>query len=162
VFKAWTSRLPVQPGVVLALVAILAVVVGAGIGVEAGPFGSESVTPSESSPQSLGCAITPNASPSATIVLIHQAFGEPVKVTRGEAVAFSNQTNTSHTITEGTFGTAVPGACVNTTLRKGRDLIVTFSVPGDYAITCRRHPSMHTTVHVMSSASPSSAGSGSR
>jgi hypothetical protein len=147
--------------VAVALVAITAVAIGSVVAADGGLFlGADATSSGSASP--VRCRITPDASPSATIVLIHQEYGDPVTVGAGEAVAFSNQTNTTHTITEGTFGTALPAACVDNTLRKSRELTVTFGVPGDYPFTCRRHPSMHTTVHVREAASPSPAGAGSR
>ena len=155
------TRRSVRPTVAVALVAIAAVAIGSVVAADGGPFLGADAT-SSGSARPVRCRITPDASPSATIRLTHQEFGDPVAVTRGEAVAFSNQTNTTHTITQGTLGTPVPDACVDTTLRKSRDLIVSFGVQGEYAITCRRHPSMHTTVHVTEAASPSPAGAGSR
>jgi plastocyanin len=139
---------------VLAFVATLTLASACGIGAEGGL---------SSSPGPAHCEVTPQAVGSATVTILHQAFGDPVTISAGDAVAFDNRTNTYHTITEGTQGKAAADACVNMRLPKEERLILTFDVAGDYPITCRRHPSMHTTVHVMpTDASPSPSGSGSR
>ena len=135
-------------------VATLTVASACGIGAEAPP---------SSSPGPARCEITSQAVAGATVTILHQAFGDPVTINAGGAVAFDNRTNTYHTITEGTLGKAAADACVNTRLPKEQRLVLTFHVAGDYPITCRRHPSMHTTVHVVpTDASPSPSGSGIR
>lgn len=98
------------------------------------------------------CAVTPDASPSATIgVTIDSlgffAFGDPVTIKAGQAVVFSNGKAT-HTITEGTYGEAAADACVNVPLAPNSSVIVTFYQPGDYEITCRPHKVMQTSVLV--------------
>jgi plastocyanin len=163
VAAARPSRLRAPLGLAVALGAILVVALGAGIGAESLPFSSVEASPSASSNGPLRCQITHGGTAQATVVLLHQAFGDPVTVNAGEAVVFSNQTNTTHSVTEGIRGKPAPDACVNSFLKRGLRLTVTFQEPGDYAITCRRHPSMHTTVHVLPAApSQSPAGSGSR
>jgi plastocyanin len=108
-----------------------------------------SSSPSASAPQSNGhCAVTPGASASATIGIAGRAFSGEATVKVGEALAFTNNDNTTHTITEGTGGVAVSGACVNEPLSGGSTLLVTFNQAGDYKITCTIHSNMQTVVHV--------------
>jgi len=93
--------------------------------------------------------VTPNAVPKVTIEIAGRAFGEPVTVEAGAAVAFVNRDDTSHTVTEGIAGHAnYATACVTQRLHPGESTVVAFAEAGDYPITCTIHASMHTTVHV--------------
>ena len=94
------------------------------------------------------CSVTPSATSSATIEINSGAFGAAVTVSAGQAVTFDNKDRPSHTVTQGTNGTAVSGACVNEPIATGAKVVVTFTTAGDYDITCTIHPSMQTTVHV--------------
>jgi plastocyanin len=110
-----------------------------------------STAPSPSGP--LRCAVTPDATPSATIAITTDKlgifqFGEPVTIKAGEAVLFSNGNGSPHTITQGTYGKADADACVNEPLASSQNLIVTFYLAGEYPITCRPHPIMQTSVTV--------------
>lgn len=110
---------------------------------------SISTAPSPSGP--LRCAVTPDASPSATIEVVTDThgifnFGDPVTIEAGQAVAFTNGNGAAHTITEGTYGEAVPNACVNEPIAINETVIVTFYEPGDLQITCHPHPIMQTSV----------------
>ena len=107
--------------------------------------GSESASGSASAAR---CAFTPDGSPSATVQIASFAFGDDVTVTAGQAVVFTNQDGAGHTITEGTGGQPADGACVDESISGGRSVIVTFTVPGDFQITCKIHPSMQAAVHV--------------
>ena len=93
------------------------------------------------------CSVTPAASPQATVKIANLAFGPAVTVKSGEAVVFTNNDNTDHTVTQGTGGRAADSACVNEHLSVGQSVTVTFTQPGDYQITCTIHP-METVVHV--------------
>lgn len=109
-------------------------------------------SPSEASPSEATttsrCALTPDASPSATVEQIGLQFSGEVTVAAGEAVAFTNQDGVGHTVTEGSGGVAADDACVNQSNAGGTSLVVTFTQPGDYRITCTIHPSMQTVIHV--------------
>lgn len=94
------------------------------------------------------CAISTDASPSATIMIAGSAFGDEVTITAGQAVAFTNDDSTGHTVTEGTNGQPASDPCVDEPIGAGETETVTFSGTGDYDITCTIHPSMHTKVHV--------------
>jgi plastocyanin len=94
------------------------------------------------------CALTADASPSATIEIANTTFGDEVTITAGQAVAFTNNDSMGHTITEGTGGQAATDACVDEPIAAGETEVVTFSEPGDYQITCKIHSSMQTVVHV--------------
>jgi plastocyanin len=97
---------------------------------------------------SAGCSVTPDATASATNTLANGAFGAAVTITAGQAVAFVNNDSTAHTITQGQGGSAASNACVDVPIAAGATVIVTFSVAGDYQITCKIHPDMQTQVHV--------------
>ena len=94
------------------------------------------------------CAVTPDASPSATNTIASGAFGSAVTISAGQAVAFVNNDSTGHTVTQGTGGSAATNACVDVPIAVGATVVVTFSQAGDYQITCKIHPDMQTTVHV--------------
>ncbi|MEO7332777.1 MAG: plastocyanin/azurin family copper-binding protein [Gemmatimonadales bacterium] len=104
--------------------------------------------PSASQPAAARCAVTPDATASATVQIAGRAFGGEATVAAGEAVIFSNEDGLGHTVTEGTAGAAADAACVDLPLGGGQSLIVTFNSPGDYQITCRIHRTMQTVVHV--------------
>lgn len=119
--------------------------------------GAVSTVPSVSTAQSpsgpLRCAVTPDASPSATIGVTKDSlgffdYGDPVTIKTGQAVVFTNGNGAPHTITEGTYGEAAAGACVNVPLANNTSVIVTFYQPGTYQITCRPHKVMQTSVLV--------------
>ena len=112
---------------------------------------SISNAPSPSGP--VACAVTPDATPSATIAITTDnvgifQFGDPVTIKAGEAVKFSNPNGSPHTITQGTLGKADADACVNVPIASNEDVIVTFYLPGEYPITCMPHPIMQTSVTV--------------
>jgi plastocyanin len=94
------------------------------------------------------CAVTPTATSSATIEINSSNFGAAVTIAAGQAVTFTNKDSIAHTVTQGTNGTAVSGACVNEPIAPGASVIVTFNDAGDYDITCTIHHSMQTQVHV--------------
>jgi plastocyanin len=112
---------------------------------------SVSTAPSPSGP--VRCAVTPDAAPSATIKIFTDNvgifnFGDPVTIKAGQAVAFTNGNGAAHTITEGTYGQAVAGACVDVPIANSASVIVTFYLAGTYQITCKPHPIMQTSVLV--------------
>ena len=117
--------------------------------------GTASTAPAQST-SPLGpvrCAVTPDASPSATIGVTKDSlgffdYGDPVTIKTGQAVVFTNGNGAPHTITEGTYGEAAAGACVNVPLANNTSVIVTFYQPGTYQITCRPHKVMQTSVTV--------------
>jgi plastocyanin len=120
-------------------------------------MGIESIEPSVSiagSPSGpLRCAVTPDATASATIEITTDElgfyhFGAPVSIEAGQAVAFNNGNAAPHTITEGTYGVAVDDPCVNEPLAQNASVTVTFYEVGEYPITCRPHPVMQTAVTV--------------
>jgi plastocyanin len=94
------------------------------------------------------CEVTPDASPSATDTISGSNFGDPITIQAGQAVAFTNNDSFGHTITEGTGGTAAADACVDAPIGAGGTVVVTFTVAGDYQITCKIHSTMQTVIHV--------------
>jgi plastocyanin len=106
---------------------------------------------SEAAPSEAGtarCELTPDASPSATITISGNNFGDEITVTAGQAVAFTNGDALGHTVTEGTGGQAAADGCVDTPVGPGGTVIVTFNEAGDYPITCKIHATMQTVIHV--------------
>ncbi len=95
------------------------------------------------------CALTPDASPSATVQWNSFVQGSPT-IKAGQAVTFITQSGAGPTVTEGTVNwTAVADACIDELLVARLPLVVTFYQPGDYNIFCRMFASnMRTVVHV--------------
>jgi plastocyanin len=122
--------------------------VSAGASASVAPTGSAAASVSASQPATARCAVTADASPTATVHIAGFSFGAAVTVNAGQAVVFSNEDTIGHTVTEGTGGIAVADACVDASVAPGSSLVVTFSQPGDYDITCKIHHVMQTTVHV--------------
>jgi plastocyanin len=94
------------------------------------------------------CSVTPSATPSATDTISGSNFGAEITITAGQAVAFTNNDSFGHTITEGTGGTAAADACVDAPIGAGGTVVVTFTVAGDYQITCKIHSTMQNVIHV--------------
>ena len=65
-------------------------------------------------------------------------------VPAGTTVTFTD--TATHTVTEGTNGTAADDPIVDQS--GGSDIEVTFDEPGTYSITCRVHPEMNMTITV--------------
>jgi plastocyanin len=65
-------------------------------------------------------------------------------IAAGTTVTFTD--TATHTVTEGTDGTAVDDPLVDET--GGADIEVTFEEPGTYDITCKIHPQMNMTITV--------------
>ena len=110
-----------------------------------------SSAPSPSGP--VRCAVTPDASPSATVkIFLNDVsifnFTHPVTIKAGQAVVFMNPNGAPHTITEGTYGKAAANACVNVGIASNTNVTVTFYQAGTYQITCKPHPPMQTSVIV--------------
>jgi plastocyanin len=111
-----------------------------------GSSASSAATSSEGA--AAGCEVASDASAAESISLASFAFSGEATVSAGESVSFTNDDSSGHTITQGTEGTAIDGACVNETIASGATVTVTFNEPGDYDITCTIHPAMQTVVHV--------------
>jgi plastocyanin len=94
------------------------------------------------------CEVASDASAAASISLASFAFSGEATISAGESVSFTNDDSSGHTITQGTEGTAIDGACVDESIASGATVTVTFNEPGDYDITCTIHPAMQTVVHV--------------
>ena len=71
--------------------------------------------------------------------------GSPT-IKAGQAVAFITQSNMGPTVTEGSDGIAVEGACVDVGLAARVPMVVTFYKPGTYNIFCRKAPTIMLTV----------------
>lgn len=116
-------------------------------------MGPVSIPPAASHAGAIRCAVTPDASPSATITATKDVVGifewtDPVTIKAGQAVAFVNPNGSPHTVTEGSNGVAVADPCVDAPLSSNKTVLVTFYLPGTYQITCRPHAPMQTSVIV--------------
>jgi len=119
------------------------------------PFATLEPTPASQAPASqvaaARCGETPDAVPSATVQWTEPVVGAEPTIKAGQAVAFVT-TGFSPTVTEWTNGKPAQSPCIDKTI--GSDattmkVVVTFYLPGDYNITCRKTPEdMHTVVHV--------------
>jgi plastocyanin len=94
------------------------------------------------------CALTPDASATATMTLSGFQFGDEITIPADGVVEFTNEDGVGHVVAEGSDGVAVDGACINEPIAAGTSLVVTFTEPGDYNITCTIHGTMHTVIHV--------------
>jgi plastocyanin len=95
------------------------------------------------------CSVTlaaPHAD--ATVEISGLQFGDEVTIPAGGVVEFTNQDSVGHVVAEGTDGLAAADACINEPIAAGTSLLVTFTEPGDYQITCTIHRTMHTAIHV--------------
>jgi plastocyanin len=101
-----------------------------------------------SEPAAARCAVQADADPAATMAISGNAFGDEITIAAGEAVQFTNEDSLGHTVTEGTGGVAGADACVDEPIAAGTSVVVSFTEPGDYQITCTIHASMQTAIHV--------------
>ena len=83
-------------------------------------------------------------------VLIDGARFDPAELTveAGTEVAFVNEDDYSHTVTEGTEGRPVADAFVDSEVPANSTLRVVFDEPGTFEITCIFHPTMQMTITV--------------
>jgi plastocyanin len=95
------------------------------------------------------CAVTPGATPVATVKWNVKVEGGSPTIKAGEAVAFATQEAGRPTVTEGTKGTPVAQPCVDKVLDPNSSIVVTFYQPGVYNLFCRNLPeTMYTVVNV--------------
>ena len=80
-----------------------------------------------------------------TVSLSGGQFSPPsLTIPVGTTVTFTD--TTSHTVTEGTDGTAVDDPIVDE--QGGEDIVVSFDEAGTFNITCKIHPAMNMTITV--------------
>jgi plastocyanin len=80
-----------------------------------------------------------------TVSMAGNAFSPgSLTIAAGDTVTFTD--TATHTVTEGTNGTAAEDPIVDES--GGADIEVTFDEPGTYNITCKVHPEMNMTVTV--------------
>ena len=94
------------------------------------------------------CGLTPAASPTATMQQSGLQFGDEITIPAGGVVEFTNADGVGHVVAEGSGGIAAADACINEPVPPGTSLVVTFTEPGDYPITCTIHVTMQTAIHV--------------
>jgi plastocyanin len=71
------------------------------------------------------------------------SFGDPITVSPGAQIAITNKDSVEHSVTsdtEGKFSVDVEG--------NGKGTLTAPTEPGEYAIHCKYHPSMHGTLTV--------------
>ncbi|MDQ2853549.1 MAG: hypothetical protein M3R32_01675 [Chloroflexota bacterium] len=118
------------------------------------PSPSSSASPSQApvaaSPVAvLRCASTPDATASVTIEWTDPVTTGDVTIKAGQAVAFVSDIVLGPTVTEGENGHKAANWCIDKTLSANVPAVVTFYLPGDYHIFCRKAPTtMLTVVHV--------------
>ena len=85
----------------------------------------------------------PAAAGAATITISNMSFGEPVTVPPGAQITIKNEDSAEHSVTSdaaGKFDVHVDG--------KEQGTLTAPMEPGEYAIHCVYHPSMHGTLTV--------------
>ena len=85
----------------------------------------------------------PAAAAGATITIASMSFGDPITVSPGAQIAITNKDSVEHSVTsdtEGKFSVDVEG--------NGKGTLTAPTEPGEYAIHCKYHPSMHGTLTV--------------
>jgi plastocyanin len=83
------------------------------------------------------------AAAAATITIASMSFGDPITVSPGAQIAITNKDTVEHSVTsdtEGKFSVDVEG--------NGQGTLTAPTEPGEYAIHCKYHPSMHGTLTV--------------
>jgi plastocyanin len=145
--------------IVLAAGAVLTLVLAACAAATSSPSPSSSLSPSSSPSPSqappasqvavLRCASTPDATPSVTIEWNDPVTVGDVTIKAGQAVSFVTSIIMGPTVTEGSNGHKAADWCIDKTLSPNVPAVVTFYIPGDYHIFCRKAPTtMLTLVHV--------------
>ena len=107
-------------------------------------------TPATTAPAAVATA--PASSPSAsaqTATLTGFAFQPAtMQVKAGTQVAYQNQDQTPHTVTNGENGAAAAGAAFDQEVAAGATVTITFDKAGTVKVTCKIHPTMNQTVEV--------------
>ena len=71
-----------------------------------------------------------------------------LQVKAGTQVAYQNQDQTAHTVTNGENGVAAAGAAFDQEVAPGATVTITFDKAGTVKVTCKIHPTMNQTVEV--------------
>jgi plastocyanin len=85
----------------------------------------------------------PAAASAAAITIANMSFGEPITVPPGAQITIKNDDSVEHSVTSdtaGKFDVEVDG--------KEQGTLTAPTDPGEYAIHCKYHPSMHGTLIV--------------
>jgi plastocyanin len=85
----------------------------------------------------------------ATVTLSDFAF-DPTEITVsvGDTVAFVNEDDAGHTITNGESGAPAADAVFDEPVSAGQTVVITFDEAGTFPVTCTIHPDMQMTVVV--------------
>ncbi len=128
--------------------ALVLVACGAAPASQPSPTASAAPSSAVAEPSASAAASDPSAEP-VTVRLEDFAFDtEELTIPAGTTVRFVNADGATHTVTEGSDGTATAGPIINEELERNATARFTFDEPGTYAITCLFHPSMNMTVIV--------------
>ena len=149
---------------VAALVAVLALALGACSSGSGSPAASQSApasqaahstappseSPSAEAEPSEGAAESGEATAEEVRVRLESSSFDPSELTveAGTTVLFLNADSYAHTVTEGTGGQAAEDPIVDREVAENRTVRVTFEEAGTYDITCKLHPSMQMTITV--------------
>lgn len=85
----------------------------------------------------------------ATVTLSDFAF-DPTEITVsvGDTVAFVNEDDAGHTVTNGEGGAPAADAVFDEPVSAGQTVVITFDEAGTFPVTCTIHPDMQMTVIV--------------
>lgn len=94
-------------------------------------------------------AATTPAEADATVTIQDRAFSvDEITVAAGDTVAWLNEDNAGHTVTNGEGGSPAVGALFDVPVSDGQAATFTFEEAGTYQVTCRIHHQMQMTVIV--------------
>ena len=141
------TRLALIVGLLLVLVACS----GTSSSTNAEPSQSESAEASVAASAAASEEAEPSDAAGAveTVRLSQFAFDiTELTISAGTEVRFVNADSATHTVTEGSDGTAVENPIIDEELEQNGSTSFTFDEPGTYQITCLFHPSMNLTITV--------------
>jgi plastocyanin len=130
---------PLLPTLLAALLLVLAACTTDGGGTTAEASASEAASAAASEGGATGNEVT----------IVGFAY-EPTELTVsvGDTVRFVNENTATHTVTEGSNGSADDDAAFDEQIASGESVEITFDEAGDINVTCRFHANMNMVVHV--------------
>ena len=106
-------------------------------------------TTTEASASEAASAAASEGATGNEVTIVGFAF-EPTELTVsvGDTVRFVNENTATHTVTEGSDGSADDDAAFDEQIASGESVEITFDEAGDINVTCRFHANMNMVVHV--------------
>ena len=106
-------------------------------------------TTAEASASEAASAAASEGATGNEVTIVGFAF-EPTELTVsvGDTVRFVNENTATHTVTEGSDGSADDDAAFDEQIASGESVEITFDEAGDINVTCRFHANMNMVVHV--------------